>query len=202
MLELYDFLDSGNGYKIRLLLNQLNRPFKLHCIDLMKGESRTAEFLAMNPKGKIPVLRLDDGSFLSESNAIIFFLAQGTRFLPDDSRIQIDILQWLFFEQNFHEPNIASRRFQIRHVKPADQSKQVMAEKLRLGNEALSVMEAHLQKHNFLVDAAYSIADIGLFAYTHLADEGGYTLADFSAVGQWRDRVKAQPGFKGFYADW
>ena len=202
MLQLYDYLDSGNGYKIRLLLCHLNQPFQLHSIDIMKGESRTARFLAINPKGKIPVLQLEDGSFLSESNAIIFFLAEGSQYLPDQRRLRADILQWLFFEQNFHEPNIASRRFLVRHVAAADRSEQTMAEKLRLGYQALTVMEQHLQHNRFLVGNAYSIADIALFAYTHLADEGGYELSRYPGVVSWCERIEAQQGFKAFHAQW
>lgn len=202
MLNLYDYLDSGNGYKIRLLLNQLNKPFVLHQVDLMKGETRTAGFLAMNPKGKIPVLELEDGSFLSESNAIIFFLAEGTQYLPDDPRARVEVLQWLFFEQNFHEPNIASRRFMLRHVDPADRSEDILAQKLKLGNEALSVMALRLKHHGFLVGDTYSIADIALFAYTHLAEEGGYDLSRFPGILDWCERIKRQKGFKAFYADW
>jgi glutathione S-transferase len=202
MLNLYDYLDSGNGYKIRLLLCQLNKPFALHQVDLMKGETRTAAFLAMNPKGKIPVLELEDGSFVTESNAILFFLAEGTEYLPNDPRARMEVLQWLFFEQNFHEPNIASRRFMLRHVDPTDRSQDVLAQKLKLGEEALGVMEHQLKKHEFLVGDAYSIADIALFAYTHLAEEGGYDLSRFPATLDWCERIKLQKGFKAFYADW
>ena len=202
MLKLHDYSDSGNGYKIRLLLTHLGRPFELHHVDILKGESRTAEFLARNPNGKIPVLQLEDGSSLSESNAILFYLAEGTDYLPASALGRARVLQWLFFEQYSHEPNIATRRFMLKHMDPESLAEELLAEKLERGYQALGVMNQHLEQADFFVNEGYSIADIGLFAYTHVADEGGFDLSRFPQVQAWCARVKRQPGFRGLYAEW
>ena len=189
MTRLYDFLPSGNGYKVRLLLAQLGMPFALVEKDITKGETRTAEFLALNPNGRIPVLELDDGRRLAESDAILFYLAAGTRFLPDDRFAQAEVLQWMFFEQYSHEPYIAVARF-WRHFldRPVDD------EKIERGYQALDVMERHLEARRFFVAERYSIADIALYAYTHVASEGGFDLAPYPHVRAWLARVAAEPG--------
>ena len=202
MLALYDYPDSGNGYKIRLLLTQLGQPFQLHPVDILKGESRTPEFLKRNPNGRIPVLGLPDGTYLSESNAILFYLAEGSAYLPADRLQRARVLQWLCFEQYSHEPNIATRRFMLRHLDPQSLSAEVLEQKLRLGYEALDVMEQHLAAADFFVGGQYSIADIGLFAYTHVADEGGFDLARYPQIQSWCHRVRAQPGFRPLHAEW
>ena len=202
MLTLYDYPDSGNGYKIRLLLTQLDQPFAYQAVDILAGESRTPEFLARNPNGKIPVLQLDDGTHLAESNAILFYLAEGTPYLPDSRLGRGQVLQWLFFEQYSHEPNIATRRFMLKHSEPASLSEVVLSQKLKQGQRALAVMEQHLQQHDFFVGDRYSIADIGLYAYTHVADEGGFDLTAYPSIARWCDRVAAQPGYRRLYADW
>ncbi|MDH3593897.1 MAG: glutathione S-transferase family protein [Rhodospirillales bacterium] len=194
MLRLYDYLDSGNGYKVRLLLNQLAIPFELIELDIIKGETRTPEFLARNPNGKIPVLELEDGTHLAESDAILFYLAEGTPFLPDDRLGRAQVLQWMFFEQYSHEPSVAVARFWLKHLEMTEARRAALAEKQRQGRAALGVMEGHLEAREFFVGGAYSIADIALYAYTHVAGEGGFDLGDFPAIGAWLGRVRAQPG--------
>jgi glutathione S-transferase len=193
MLRLYDYLDSGNGYKVRLLLHQLAIPFELIELDIMKGETHTPGFLAKNPNGRIPTLELEDGDFLAESNAILFYLAEGTYFLPEDRLARARALQWMFFEQYSHEPYVAVARFWLKHMDLDEKRRAELAERQDKGRAALGVMERHLAEHDFLA-GAYSIADIALYAYTHVADEGGYDLAEFPAVRAWLERVRGQPG--------
>ena len=195
MLRLYDFLPSGNCYKIRLLLNQLSIPFEKVEVNLLKGETRTPKFLQKNPNGKLPVLELDNGQFLSESNAIIYYLSEGTPFFPQDSFAKAQVMQWLFFEQFSHEPNIATPRFWVTILGKADEFREQLEHKQKLGYAALEVMEQHLSKHSFFVEECYSIADISLFAYTHVADEGGFDLNQFPAIQEWIARVKEQPNY-------
>jgi glutathione S-transferase len=194
MLRLYDYLDSGSGYKVRLLLHQLGIPFELVELDIMRGETRTAEYLERDPNGKIPLLELEDGTFLPESDAILFYLAEGTPFLPGDRLGRAQVLQWMFFEQYSHEPSVAVARFWLKHLEMTEERRAALAEKQRQGRAALGVMEGHLESRPFFVGNAYSIADIALYAYTHVAGEGGFDLGEFPAVGAWLDRVRAQPG--------
>ncbi len=194
-MRLYDFGDSGNGYKVRLLLAQLGRPYELVPIDILKGESRTAEFLARNPAGKIPVLELDDGTCLAESNAILFHLAEGTRFLPEDPLDRARVLQWMFFEQYAHEPNIATSRFWLRHAERTAWHEARLADKKTAGEAALRVMQEHLATRDWFVAGRYGIADIALYAYTHVAPEGGFALEPWPAIRAWLARVEQQPGY-------
>ncbi|MBD2308600.1 glutathione S-transferase family protein [Chroococcidiopsis sp. FACHB-1243] len=193
MLKLYDFLPSGNGYKVRLLLTQLGIPFKRVEINILKGESRTPDFLTKNANGRIPILQLELGNFLAESNAILFYFSEDTEFLPADKLLRARVLQWLFFEQYSHEPNIATPRFWITELGKADEYREAIEQKRQAGYAALSVMEQHLTNQKFFVGDRYSIADISLFAYTHVADEGGFDLSQFPAIQAWIERVKAQP---------
>jgi glutathione S-transferase len=193
MLRLYDYLDSGNGYKVRLLLTQLAVPFTLIEVDILKGESRTPEFLRKNPNGRIPVLELENGQVLAESNAILFYLADGTPLLPDGRWERAQVMQWMCFEQYSHEPNIATARFWLRHGSLDDERRTALAQKRTLGNAALAVMEQHLASRTFFVDERYSIADIALYAYTHVADEGGFDLTPFPHTRAWLARVQGQP---------
>lgn len=193
MFRLYDFLPSGNGYKIRLLLTQLDIPFERIEVDILKGESRTPEFLAKNPNGRIPTLEIAPGKFLAESNAILFYLAEGTPVLPDDRWARAQVLQWLFFEQYSHEPNIATSRFWLQHFDVTEERRKALDQKRELGYAALAVMEQHLSQATFFVADRYSIADIALYAYTHVADEGGFDVGRFPAIGAWLERVRTQP---------
>jgi glutathione S-transferase len=195
MLTLFDYLDSGNGYKIRLLLTQLHTPFDYVEKDIMKGETRTPEFLARNPNGRIPVLELEDGRFIAESNAILWYLAEGTAFLPESRIAHAEVLQWMFFEQYSHEPYVATPRFIVRHLAPEHARQKDVPALLERGRAALTVMEGHLKTHAFFVGDKYSIADIALYAYTHVAEDGGHDLAPYPAVRAWLARVAALPDY-------
>ena len=194
MLRLFDYLPSGNGYKVRLLLTQLAIPFELIERDIIKGETRTAEFLAKFPNGRIPAVEFDDGKLLFESNAIISYFAEDTRFLPQSRFERAQVLQWLFFEQYSHEPYIASVRYLV-HVGPdvPDPRRAMLDMMTRRGYDALEVMEQHLASREWFVGAGYSIADIALYAYTHVADEGGFDLGKYPTIRGWLARVKSQP---------
>jgi glutathione S-transferase len=193
-MRLYDYGDSGNGYKVRLLLAQLGRSYEYVEVDILAGESRSEEFLARNPNGRVPLLELDDGRFLAESNAILFYLAEGTRFLPEDALERARVLQWMFFEQYSHEPYVATSRFWLRHTKLTPWRRERLAEKREGGEAALAVMERHLAERPFFGADRYSIADIALYAYTHVAPEGGISLDGLPAVRAWLARVAEQPG--------
>jgi glutathione S-transferase len=192
-MRLYDYLPSGNGYKVRLLLHQLAIPFERVEVNIVRGETRTPEFLAKNPNGRIPLLELDDGSHLAESNAILCYLADGTPFLPADRLERARVLQWMCFEQYSHEPNIATVRFWY-HTELTDERRAMLPAKRAHGEAALAVMDGHLRARRFFVGESYSVADIALYAYTHVADEGGFDLEPYPAVGAWLERVRAQPG--------
>jgi glutathione S-transferase len=196
VIRLHDNLSSGNGYKARLLLAQLGIPFERVEYDIDKGETRTPEFLKkVNPNGRVPVLETEDGRFLPESNAILCYLAEGTTFIPDDRFGRAQVLQWMFFEQYSHEPNVATPRFWITHnIEMTEERRLSLETKRKLGYDALGVMEGHLMSRDFFVANRYSIADIALYAYTHVAGEGGFDLEGFPAVRAWLERVAAQLG--------
>jgi glutathione S-transferase len=201
MLRLHDNAASGNAYKVRLLLTQLGIPFERVDYDTDRGDTRTPDFLrTKNTNGRVPVLELEDGRCLPESNAILWFLAEGTRFLPGAGDAQgrwhrAEVLQWMFFEQYSHEPNIATIRHWItHHLEMTPEREAALPGKRTWGVAALDVMEQHLRLREFFVANAYSIADIALYAYTHVAHEGGFDLAPFPAVRAWLARVAAQPG--------
>ncbi len=194
MLRLYDYLPSGNAYKVRLLLRQLGIPFERIDVDILSGATRTPEFLAKNANGRIPLLEISPEERLAESNAILVYLAEGTAFLPKARWQRAKVLEWLFFEQYSHEPNIATVRFWIKFVGLNDERRAALPQKQKLGYAALDIMEKHLDKSAFFVADAYTIADIALYAYTHVAHEGGFDLAPYRAVREWMDRIRAQPG--------
>ncbi len=193
MLRLYDYLPSGNGYKVRLLLAQLEIPFERIELDIVTGETRTPEFLAINPNGRIPTLEIEPGKLLSESNAIMSYLAEGTPLLPNDRYARAQVLQWMFFEQYNHEPNSATSRYWIQHLELTEERKAGLKQKRPLGYAALDVMEQHLATRSFFVNEQYTIADIALYAYTHVADEGGFDLSRYPAIRAWLERVRTQP---------
>ncbi|MGL5943844.1 MAG: glutathione S-transferase family protein [Waterburya sp.] len=193
MYKLYDFLPSGNGYKVRLLLKLLDIPFTRIELNILNRETRTPEFLAKNPNGKIPLLEIAPDKFLAESNAILYYLSQGTDFFPSDRYTQAQVMQWLFFEQYSHEPFIATARYWISILKQAEQHQEQLQHKHRIGNAALKVMEQHLSQNDFFVGSTYTIADIALYAYTHVADEGGFDLNQFPAILAWFKRIEAHP---------
>jgi glutathione S-transferase len=199
MLKLYDDPDSGNGYKALLLLSLLGTPYDLVKVNAIQGETRKDAFLKKNPNGRIPLLELEDGSFLAESNAIMFYLAEGTPYLPDDRLGRARALQWMFFEQYSHEPYIAVLRFWKRHTDKTPETEPQWAEREKKGYDALAVMEQTLAKQDWLLgagsDGGPSIADISLYAYTHVADQSGFDLSDFPGLRAWIDRF---PGLDGY----
>lgn len=195
MITLYGMSSSGNCYKLQLLMAQLGREYEWEEIDVTRGENLSPEFLAMNDRGKAPVMKLDDGRTMSESNAILNYLAQGTPLLPDDAWERAKTLQWMFFEQYSHEPYIAVSRF-IQKFLPADHPRRASLATLKpFGDEALAAMERHLGRLPWFGGERYTIADIALFAYTHIAEDGGFDLGAYPHVERWIKRVQMQPGF-------
>lgn len=195
MLTVYGFSTSGNCHKLRLLLQQLGREYRWIEVDIVIGGTRTPEYLAKNPNGKVPMLELDDGRTMVESNAILCWLAEGTPYLPGDVWQRAQALSWMFFEQYSHEPYIAVARF-IRGWTPADSPRRADLPRLReRGHQALAVMERHLSAHSWFTGSDYGVADIALFAYTDLAADGGFDLMPYPAIRDWLARVRATPGF-------
>ncbi|HKP63651.1 MAG TPA: glutathione S-transferase family protein [Polyangiales bacterium] len=198
MLTLHDNSDSGNGYKLRLLMSLLGIEYRLVQVDIFRGESRTPEFLAKNPNGRIPVLELPDGRCLAESNAILCHLAEGTEYIPRDPWQRALMFQWLFFEQYSHEPNVATPRYWLRHTAADDPRRAQLEQRQVLGRAALAVMQEHLATRLYFADDRFTIADIALYAYTHLAEQGGFTLASYPAVRRWLARCADRPRFAAF----
>ena len=195
LITIYGMQISGNCYKLKLLLEQLGTDYRWIEIDSAHGDTRTPQFLAMNPNGRVPILQLEDGRILAESNAILCYLAEGSAFLPDDRWQRAQVMQWLFFEQYSHEPYIAVARF-IRLSLDEDHPRWAeLPRLLERGHQALAVIEHHLRDRGFLVGEAWSIADIALFAYTHVAAEGGFDLAGYPLIHAWLQRGREQPGF-------
>ncbi|MGH8453530.1 MAG: glutathione S-transferase family protein [Nevskiales bacterium] len=194
MVTLYGMTGSGNCYKPALLLNLLGKPYHWIEVDLLKGQTRTPEFLAKNPNGKVPVLEVD-GRYLAESNAMLCYLAEGTAFLPQEAWQRAQVLQWLFFEQYSHEPYIATVRFWIHYLKKETEWAQKIAETRPKGYAALDVMERQLSKSDWLAYGRCTVADLALYAYTHVAHQGGYELDRYPGVQAWLKRVTQLPGF-------
>jgi glutathione S-transferase len=193
-MHLFDNLDSGNGYKVRLLLAQLGQRYDWTDIDIDAGKTRTPEFLKRNPNGRVPTLELDDGTNLAESNAILWYLAERTPFVPADRLGRAQALQWMFFEQYSHEPYVATPRYIVRHFAADHPRRAELPDRLARGRAALAVMETHLATRQFFVAERYTIADIALYAYTHVAPDGGHDLAPYPSVNAWLARVAGQPG--------
>jgi glutathione S-transferase len=187
--------DSGNCYKVRLALEQLALPHRWVEVDPNRGETRSAEFLARNPNGKVPALVLEDGACLPESNAILNYLADGTPLAPQDRLGRARVLQWMFFEQYSHEPYVAVARSILRTLPPDSPRRAELPRLHERGNHALAVMDQHLEKESWFAAGRYTIADIALYAYTHCAAEGGFDLKTYPAVGAWLGRVASQPGY-------
>jgi glutathione S-transferase len=183
---------SGNCHKVRMALDILGQPYEWREVDVMKGESQTPEFLAMNPNGKVPVLAIDGRTFLPESNAILWYLGEDTPLVPAERLDRARMLQWMFFEQYSHEPAIAVARFIRCFLKKSDDAR--LPELTKRGNAALAVMERHLATHDFFVGEALTIADLALFAYTHKAEDGGFDLTPYPAVSAWLARCSKQRG--------
>lgn len=194
-LLIYGDSKSGNCYKIQLLCAELGIDYDWQEVDILAGETRTPEFLAMNANGKIPLARLADGRVLAESNAILCFLADGTALAGTDAWSRAEILQWLFFEQYSHEPNIATSRFIVRYLGNPPERRSALEEKRSAGYEALDVMESRLTAHDVVAGDDFSVADIALYAYTHVADEGGFDLAGYPAIRRWIGRIESRPAY-------
>lgn len=194
-LKIYGDSRSGNCYKIQLLCAEMGIDYEWQEVDILAGETRTPEFLAMNANGKIPLLALPDGRYLPESNAILFYLADGSEFFAGDAYSRAEILQWMFFEQYSHEPNLATSRFIIKYLGNPPDRLASLEEKRVGGQQALAIMERQLLRHPFIVGDNYNIADIALFAYTHVADEGGFSLSDYPAILAWIEHIEGRPKF-------
>jgi glutathione S-transferase len=189
--QVHGVSSSGNCYKVRLVLEQLNLPYRWHEVDFMHGATRTDAFRKLNPNGKVPVLIIDGETALSESGAIVCYLADGSPLLPDDRLERAQVLQWMFFEQYSHEPYVAVARFIRQFLKQDDDPR--LPEKTAGSYRALDVMEQHLATRTFFVAERYTLADIALYAYTHVADEAGLDLTNYPAIRAWLERVRTQP---------
>jgi glutathione S-transferase len=195
MYRLYDYLPSGNGYKVRLVLKQLALPYELIELDIRTGATRTAAFLGKNPNGRIPLLEVPGKGFLPESHAIIAFLAEGSPLIPADPFERARMWQWMCFEQYNLEPNIATLRFWMKLGKTRAELGEKLVEKKKNGYAALDVLEETLRDREYLSAGQYSLADIALYAYTHVSHEGGFDLASYPAIRAWCERVERQPNW-------
>ena len=196
---LYGLTESGNCYKVKLLMQQLSIPYQWREVDIFNDETKTESYLQMNPVGEVPLLDLGDGNYLAQSNAILYFLAKDSDYFFNDTLTAAQVLQWMFFEQYTHEPYIAVAR-KIVKLLPSNHPDRVKLPELeKAGYHALNIMEQHLAKKDFFVNDQYSIADISLFAYTHVANEGGFDLQRYPAILRWIANVKGQPGYVDMY---
>ena len=189
---LYDSPVSGNCYKVRLLLAHLGLPYERRRVDVVDRSGRPELLGGLNPALRVPTLVLDDGRALGESGAILNYLAEGTGYIPEDPYDRARMLQWMFFEQYSHEPYVAVPRFWL--TKNVEVDPETLAERQRVGYLAFDAMESHLAGNDYLAAGRYTLADIALYAYTHVADEGGFDMSGYPAIGAWIDRVAAQPG--------
>ena len=195
MYTLYSMRRSGNCYKVRLALTQLDIPHELIEIDILKGETRTPEFLAMNPSGHVPLLQVGRDRYIAESNAILWYIAGGTPLVPEDRVERAEMLQWMFFEQHSLEPNLGAAYFWLTLVKGGRELQQhALEDWMEEGYRALGVMDKHLKTQRFFVDDRCTVADLALYAYTHVAEKCDFDLSGFPYVRAWIDRVAAEPG--------
>jgi len=195
MITLYDYLPSQNAYKVRLLLHHLDRPYVTKLVQIFAGEGREPAFLAKSPTGAVPVLELEDGRVLTESNAILFYLAQGTAYLPSDPWSQAQVMRWMFFEEDFIQNGLASLRHWTMTGKLARRSPEMIAAKQIASDKAFEILQRWLQGRAFMTDAGYTVADMSVFAYVSRAREAGIDLAHYPAVSAWIERVRSQPRF-------
>lgn len=194
-IELYGDSISGNCYKLQLLCAELGIDYVWYEMDILAGDAIAPTFLRLNPNGKVPLMVLPDGRCLPESNAILSYLADGSDLAGNDRYTRAEVLQWLFFEQYSHEPYIATSRFIVKYLGSPDDRMADLAAKQPAGYKALAVMEQHLESQNYFACNQFTIADIALFAYTHVANEGGFDLTEFVAIGSWLERIQARPRF-------
>jgi glutathione S-transferase len=195
MITLYDFLDSGNGYKVRLALRELGQPFVYRDMNILRGDTQQPWFLAKNPAGEIPVLELDDGTCLRESTAILFHVAEGTHLLPADRMLRTQVLQWMCFEQTHVDGVISRARFRRLYPDAIATRAEEFEAWWTEGKRALAVLELQLSRADYLVGEAFSIADICLFAYVHRASEGGFDMRPYQAIHAWCERIQSRPAF-------
>lgn len=194
-LKVYGDSRSGNCYKVKLACAELGIVYEWQEVDIMAGATRRPGFLAMNPNGKIPVLALPNDRYLAESNAIIAYLADGTRLLGRDAFERAQVLQWMFFEQYSHEPNIATARFVVKYLGNPPERAEWLEERRKAGYKALGVMEQVLSDAPFMAGEDFTLADVSLFAYTHVAHDGGFDLAGYPAIRDWIERIRERPRF-------
>ncbi|MBN9149404.1 MULTISPECIES: glutathione S-transferase family protein [unclassified Nitrobacter] len=196
MYKLYSMQRSGNSYKVRLALAFLGEPYHAVEVDILRGESRTPDFLAKNPSGQVPLLEVEEGRYLAESNAILWYVAIGTALAPDSPIERAEALQWMFFEQHALEPNIGAAYFWLSLVKGGrDLQTHALDDWMERGYAALQVMENHLKTHDFFAAGQLTIADVALYAYTHVADRCDFDLTTFPSIQAWLRRIEQQPGF-------
>ena len=195
MITLYDYLPSQNAYKVRLLLSYLNQPYNTKFISIFEGEGQTEEFLKINPTGTVPAIETEDGKYIAESNAILMYLAEGTAYLPEDRYLKAKVVQWLCYETEVIQAGIATLRHWTLTEKTKNRSEEMLQIKKDLCLKSLATMERHLSGNDFFCGNQYTIADIAIFAYTHLAEEAGLTLKNYPALTTWIKRVKDQPGY-------
>ena len=194
-VRLFDYLPSGNGYKVRLVLRALEIPFEFVPVAITSGESRTPEFLAMNPNGKTPTCEVEPGRFLAESHAICLYFADGTQLVPKARFERAQMLQWMGFEQYSLEPFIGTLRYWRRSLgRTPEEIGEEYRTKLDGGHRALGILDQALAREPFLVEGRFGLADIALYAYTHVAEEGDFELSRFPAVRAWHERVRTEPG--------
>ena len=194
-MTLYDYLPSQNGYKVRLLLSHLRRPYVTKHVAIFKGEGQTPEFLAKSPTGAVPALELADGRVLTESNAILTYLAEGTRYLPGDAWARAQVSRWMYFEEDLIQNGLASLRHWTMTGKLARRSAELIAAKQAVSRKTLKVLDAWLAQRGFLTGSGYTIADMSVFAYVSRSDEAGFPLTEHPAVNSWVARVRVQDGF-------
>jgi glutathione S-transferase len=195
MLTLYDYLPSLNAYKVRLLLHHLEMEHSTEFVSIFEGSGQRQEYLTINPTGAVPAIRLDDGQVIAESNAILCYLAEGTRYLPDDRYSRAKVFQWMFFEQNYLEPQLGSLRYWTMTGKLVRRSSEAVESRRSASLAALFILERELAGHSFIAGEAYTIADMSIFAYAHRADEACIPLSEYPRLSDWIDRVRGQANF-------
>ena len=196
-MQVYGDTQSGNCYKVKLLLSLLGVDHEWVHVDILAGQTRTSDYLKLNPNGKIPLLKLDDGRLLAESNAILCFLAEGTPYLPNERFARAKVLEWLFFEQYSHEPYIAVARYIAKYLGLPESRRTDYESKQTGGHRALAVMEGQLATTPYLCGSRITVADISLYGYTHVADEGGFDLGRYPALLSWLRRIQSTPSYVG-----